>query len=79
LSDLKLNLLAKASKDAYNRAKTIADNSGSKLGDLKSASMGIFQITGQYSNEAFTYMGAFNTDNKNKTANVTVRAEFLLD
>lgn len=76
LSDLKINLLAKASTDAYNRANTIAKNSKSKLGDLKSASMGIFQITGQYSNEDYTYMGAFNTNSKQKTASVTVRAEF---
>lgn len=79
LSDLKLNLLAKASKDAYARAETIAKNSDAKLVPLKTASMGIFQITGQYSNESFTYMGAFNTNSKNKTANVTVRAEFNID
>ncbi|WP_276132506.1 SIMPL domain-containing protein [Polluticoccus soli] len=76
LADIKLNLLAKAAKDAGNRARTIADNSGSKLGDLKRASMGIFQITGQYSNEDFTSSGAFNTSSKNKTASITVRAEF---
>ncbi|MBA3828394.1 MAG: SIMPL domain-containing protein [Taibaiella sp.] len=79
LSNLKINLLAKASNDAYNRANTIAGNTHGKIGSLKTASMGIFQITGQYSNETFTSMGAFNTNNKNKTANVTVRAEFEIN
>jgi hypothetical protein len=78
LSDLKVSLLAKASTNAYSRASTIAENSHTKLGKLKKASMGIFQITGQYSNEDFTYMGAFNTSSRNKTANVTVRADFEL-
>ncbi len=41
LSDIKIDLLAKASADAKARAETIAKNSGSSLGDLKKANMGI--------------------------------------
>lgn len=79
LSDLKIDLLAKASSDAYERAKTIAKNASSSLGNLRKASMGVFQITGQYSNEDYSYGGAFNTTNKNKTATITVRLEYELD
>ncbi len=50
LSHIKIDLLAKASADK-SRAETIAKNSGSSLGDLKKANMGIFQITGKNSNE----------------------------
>jgi len=79
LADLKIDLLAKASADAYNRAQTIAKNAHSRLGTLKEANMGVFQITGQYSNENFTYSGTFNTSSKNKTANVIVRMEYELE
>jgi hypothetical protein len=79
LSDLKINLLAKASADAYSRATTIANNASSSLGRLRKATMGVFQITGQYSNEDYTYGGAFNTTNKNKTASITVRLEYELE
>jgi len=79
LADLKIDLLAKASADAYNRALTIAKNAHSHLGPLKEANMGVFQITGQYSNESFTYSGTFNTSSKNKTANVIVRMEYQLE
>jgi hypothetical protein len=38
--------------------------------------MGVFQITGQNENEDFSYGGAFNTSNINKTATVTVKMDF---
>lgn len=79
LSDLKVKLLKQASEDAYNRATTIAENANSKVGELKNASMGVFQITGQYNDERYSYGGAFNTSSKNKTASITVRLTYTLD
>jgi len=79
LSDLKIALLAQASADAYNRASTIAKNAHAGLGKLKSADMGVFQITGQHSNEAYTYSGTNNTSSKNKTANIIVRMDYELN
>jgi hypothetical protein len=79
LSDLKIQLLERATEDARIRAEAIAKNGDSKLGDLKKASMGVFQITGQYSNEDYTYGGAFNTKDRNKTASITVRLEYELN
>lgn len=79
LSELKIDLLAKASADAKDRASTIAKNSGSGLGKIKKATMGVFQITGQNTNEDYTYGGVFNTSSKNKTASITVRIDYAVD
>lgn len=78
LSDLKIDLLSKAAADAQTRASVIAKNAHSSLGDLRKASMGVFQITGQHSNEDYSYGGTFNTTSKNKTASITVRLEYEL-
>jgi hypothetical protein len=79
LSELKIDLLAKASADAKLRAKTIAENTGGSLGNVRKAVMGVFQITGQNSNEDYSYGGAFNTSNKNKTASITMKVDFAVD
>ena len=79
LDSLKLDLIASATEDATKRAKNIAENAGSELGELKSASMGVFQIIAQNSNEEYSWGGAFNTISKRKTANVTVKLEFEVD
>lgn len=79
LSELKIDLLAKASADAKTRAETIAKNSGSSLGSIKKATMGVFQITGQNSDEDYSYGGAFNTSSKNKTASITIRIDYAVD
>ena len=79
LNELKIDLLAQASADAKTRAQTIAQNSGGSLGDLKKANMGVFQITGKNANEDFSYGGVFNTSSKDKTASVTLKAEYLAD
>lgn len=78
LSELKIDLLAKASADAKQRAETIAKNSGSRLRNIKKATMGVFQITGQNSNEDYSYGGAFNTSSKNKTASITIRIDYAV-
>ena len=79
LSQVKMELLGKASADARARAETIAKNAGSSLGELKKATMGIFQITGKNSNEDYSYGGAFNTSNKFKTGSITIKMEFKAD
>ncbi len=79
LAELKLEMLAAAAKDARDRAEKIAKNAGGGLGGLRNAAMGIFQITGQNSNEEFSYGGAYNTSSKNKKASITARLEFAID
>lgn len=78
LSDLKIEMISKATEDARVRAENIAKNSGSLLGKLKSANMGIFQITGQNSNEDYSWGGTFNTSSKEKTASITMKLEYKI-
>jgi len=78
LSELKIDLLAKASADAKKRAETIAENSGGALGKILKADMGVFQITAPNSNEDFSYGGAFNTSSKNKKASITIRINYSI-
>ncbi len=76
LADLKIEMISKATEDARLRAEKIAENSGGKLGKLKDARMGVFQITGQNSGEDFSWGGSFNTSDKNKTATITMRLDY---
>jgi len=46
LAALKLSMIEQATKDAYNRAMKIAESGGGSLGNMKSADMGFFNITG---------------------------------
>jgi hypothetical protein len=79
LADLKIEMIQKATEDARIRAETIASNSGGDLGELRSANMGVFQITGQNSNEDYSWGGALNTRDKNKTASITMRLVYEVE
>jgi len=79
LADLKIEMISKATEDARIRAEKIAENSGSLLGDLISAKMGIFQITGQNSNEDYSWGGTYNTSSKEKTASITMKLSYEVD
>jgi len=76
LNEVKMELLGKASADAKARAETIAKNAGSSLGNLKTATMGVFQIRGKNINEDLSSGGAFNTSSKYKTGSITIKMEF---
>lgn len=76
LEDLKIELVSAATENARQRAEKIAGNSKSELDELKSAKMGIFQITGQHSNEDYSWGGAFNTSSKEKTASITMKLDY---
>lgn len=79
LAELKIEMLAFATKDGYLRASKIAENAGSKIGNLKNANMGIFQITAQNSAENYSWGGTFNTSSKRKSASITVKLDFNID
>ena len=76
LSELKVEMSAQATADAKLRAEKIADKSDATLGSLKKATMGVFQIIGQNTDEDYESGGSFNTSSKNKTATITVRLEY---
>lgn len=79
LADLKIEMLAGASKDARNRAETITKNAGSRLAGLKTANMGVFQITAPNSDDdSYTWGGAFNTASKQKRASINMRLTYYV-
>lgn len=79
LNALKAEMLKEASADALNRARIIAEGGGGSLGDLKSTTMGVFQIVGLYEDEEYSWGGSYNTTSKYKTASVTVKANYEID
>lgn len=78
LEDLKLEMLARASKNAYERATKLAGNTGSRVGALQSASQGVFQITSRNSTEVTDY-GTFDTQSRLKTIKAVITANFSVE
>ncbi|CAM2833290.1 SIMPL domain-containing protein [Flavobacterium frigoris] len=79
LAELKIKMIAEATKDASTRAKSIAENADAALGNLKKSDMGVFQIIAQNSSEDYSYGGSFNTNSKNKTATITIKLVYQVD
>lgn len=79
LAELKVRMIENATKDAKLRAEKIAENSGSGLGSLKKADMGVIQITTKNSAEDYSWGGSFNTSSKLKTATITIHLDFNVD
>jgi hypothetical protein len=79
LADLKLEMIAAATEDARLRAEQIASNANARIGHLKNARMGVFQITAQNSNEDYSWGGSYNTWSKKKTASITMTLEYEVD
>ena len=79
IAELKIQMIAEASKYSSTRAKSNAENVAVNLRSLQKADIGVFQITGQNSSEDFSYGGSFNTQSKNKTATITVRLVYQIN
>lgn len=79
LAELKIEMLASASKDARNRAEKITENAGGSINELKNAEMGVFQITAPNSTEEYSWGGTLNTSSKRKTASITVKLRFSVN
>ncbi|ACV62831.1 protein of unknown function DUF541 [Desulfofarcimen acetoxidans DSM 771] len=77
LNELKVSMLAEAAKDAKNRAESLADNSGSRIGILRSAKMGVFQITQPNSTDV-SDMGINDTSSLEKEITAVVNVEFSI-
>lgn len=78
LDDLKLEMLEEATKNAKERAKRIVESTGSDVGDLQSASVGVFQII-QPNSTDFADYGRYDTSTIQKKIVSVVRAAFTLD
>ena len=79
LDELKLDLIAKSAENTRMRAETIVKESGAKISKLRSANLGVFQITPENSStDSYSSGGTFDVSSKNKTAFITTRLEYLL-
>ncbi len=80
LANLKIEMIAEATKDARLRAEKIAQESGSSLGDLKNGDMGVFQIVApNSSDEDYSWGGSLNTSSRKKSASITMSLAFNVD
>ena len=75
---VKIQMLAEATKDAQERGQQIATQGGRKLGKLRSARMGVFQITRPHSTET-SWEGVNDTSSYEKTVRSVVSATFSLE
>lgn len=78
LSDVKVQVQAEAAKDAMMRAKKIAEATGSKLGAIREARMGVLQITPKNSTEISDY-GMNDVSAIEKDITAVVNASFDLE
>ncbi|HOW67067.1 MAG TPA: SIMPL domain-containing protein [Candidatus Paceibacterota bacterium] len=76
--EAKVEMLAEAIQDAKARAEQIVGPGGRKLGPLRSARMGVFQITPAYST-ATSWEGINDTTSQEKTMSATVTATFSME
>ncbi len=75
VGDLKMQMLGEAARDARQRAEQLVKDSGSKLGLLRTASQGVFQITPAYSTEVSDY-GVSDTSSWSKKIRAVVTVSY---
>jgi hypothetical protein len=78
MAELKVQLLADASRDARLRAEQIARNTGSQVGPLVSAKMGVLQINPAHSSDA-SWSGNNDKTTLDKDAMAVVTASFSVE
>jgi hypothetical protein len=78
IGDLKVKMLAEAARDAKLRAEQIAEATGSNIGKVRSARMGVLQITPAFSVEVSDY-GINDTSSLEKDITAVVTMEFEIE
>ena len=78
IADLKIEMLAEAAKDAKVRAQQISSSTGSTIGSVRSARMGVLQITAADSNEV-SDSGMNDTSSLDKDITAVVNVSFAVD
>ena len=78
LAETKVQILAEAARDARERAAQIAASAGSSVSQIRSAEMGVIQITPADSNNVSDY-GENDTKSLEKDVNAVVHMSFALD
>lgn len=78
LDDLKVEMLAKATENAKLRAENMVKATGNKIGFIRSAKMGVFQITPATSTEVSDW-GMNDTSSFEKKVTAVVSASFAIE
>jgi len=78
LEKVRGEMLADATRDAYRRAEAIAKAAGASVGGVRSARMGVFQVTPRNSTEVSDY-GMNDTSSLDKDVTAVVRVTFAVD
>jgi len=78
IGDLKIEMLGEAAKDAKVRAERIASSTGNSIGSVRSAKMGVLQITAADSTEV-SDSGVYNTSTIDKDMTAVVNISFAVD
>ncbi|MEM7759789.1 MAG: SIMPL domain-containing protein [Cyanobacteria bacterium P01_A01_bin.40] len=78
LSQLRIEMTAEASKDAKARAEAIAKSTGNKVGAIRSAKTGVFQITSRNSTDVSDY-GIYDTSSLEKDITAVVSVQFGME
>ena len=78
LQSIKFDMLSEATKNAKDRADRIAGGTGVKLGKIRTADMGVFQITSVNSTDISDY-GMYDTTSIDKKVTAVVRATFSIE
>jgi len=78
LDELKIEMLAKATENAKQRAESMAQSTGNKIGFMRSARMGVFQITPITSTDVSDW-GMNDTSSLNKKVMSVVTVSFAIE
>lgn len=78
IGDLKIEMLGEAAKDAKTRAEKIAASTGNSIGSVRSAKMGVMQITAADSTEV-SDMGISDTSSIDKDVTAVVNISFAVN
>ncbi|HEX8846911.1 MAG TPA: SIMPL domain-containing protein [Pyrinomonadaceae bacterium] len=78
IAELKIDMLAEAAKDAKVRAQQVASSTGSQIGSVRQARMGVMQITAADSNEV-SDSGINDTSSLDKDITAVVNVSFAVD
>jgi hypothetical protein len=77
LGELKIEMLGEAARDARQRTEQLARDSGSRVGALRSASQGVFQITPADSTEVSNY-GISDTSSISKKIRAVISVKYSI-
>ena len=78
LSKLRIEMVAEATKDAKARAESIATSTGNRVGGVRRADTGVFQIAPRHST-AVSNGGSYDTTSIEKDITIVVTVKFGID